>query len=200
MILYPVIIVCAFNLIAFLNGYFSDLGLGTSYVYSAIALVCAVATDAVIALLVRRIPEEKINPFSPIFLCGNREKKFYKAIHVRSWKDYIPETGKYLCHFAKDEIADPTNNTYIIRFLRETCYASIMHIISIFAGFIVMIFLPITMTITLPVMLVNAVLQFLPVCVQRYNRPRLIMLYKRNEKLYGDKSDKEICPNAVSNG
>lgn len=200
MILYLTIIICAFNLIAFLNGNFSGMGLANSYINSAIALACAVVTDAIVAICVRFIPEEKINPFAPMFLCGNREKKFYKAIRVRSWKDYIPETGKYLCHFAKDEVADPTNNTYILRFLRETCYASMMHLISIFAGFIVIVFLPISMTITLPIMSVNAVLQFLPICVQRYNRPRLIMLYKRNEKLYGDKDDKEICPDAVSNG
>lgn len=199
MILYLSIIVVAFNLIAFLNGNFSEVGLGSSYLYSAIALVCVVAADAIIALIVRFIPEEKIDPFAPIFSCGNKEKKFYKFIRVRLWKDYIPETGKYLCHFAKDEVADPTNNTYILRFLRETCYASLMHFISFWAGFIVMMFLPIPMSITLPIMSVNAVLQFLPICVQRYNRPRLIMLYKRNEKLYGDKDDKEICSDAVSN-
>ena len=198
MILYLIIILLGVNLTAIFNAINPAIGWGTAYLYAFLAFLAILALDAVVAIVVRWCPEKKINPFAPIFICGNREKKFYKFLRVRVWKDYIPESGKYLCNFAKDEIADPTNNTYILKFLRETCYASIMHIISLFLGFVLVFVLPMPISITLPIISVNAFLQFLPICVQRFNRPRLVALYKRNQKLYGDNDGKKVCQ--VANG
>lgn len=180
MILYLTIIVVAFNAIALTCGIFGVGSIGLAYVQTSIALGAVVAVDIVVALAVRLIPEERLNPFARTFIAGKAERQFYSLIKVRRWKDYIPETGKYLVHFAKDKIAEPHNNEYIIKFLRETCYASLMHVFSFAIPFAFMPFLPIPLPISLAVTGVNAFLQMLPVFVQRSNRPRLVSLYNYN--------------------
>ena len=87
-----------------------------------------------------------------------------------------------LAGFDKRQIEKPNDNTYILKVLRETCYASIMHVISIFACFVVFAFMPYKLSIVLPVVLTNVLLQLLPVIVQRYNRIRLISLYYFNKR------------------
>lgn len=168
-------------MIFLLNGFFGSMGFAQSIIWCSVSLVAVVAIDAAIAILTRLVPEKKINPFHKIFIPSDREREFYKKIGVRKWKDAIPETGKYLCNFAKDKVDDPNNNEYLIKFLRETCYAGVMHIISVFAGFFIL-FLPYRLTIALPIACVNALLQLPPFLVQRFNRPRLIFLYKFNQK------------------
>ena len=153
-----------------------------------------VAIDAIIAAIVHAIPEKHIHPLKKVYKIGKRERKFYEKLGVRNWKDIIPESGKYLCNFAKDKIYEPNNNVYVLKFLRETCYAGIMHLISIFLGFVPLAFLPYRLTIVLPICIINAFLQLLPVIVQRYNRIRLITLYNFNlKKESQNESNKKIC-------
>lgn len=181
MALYLSIIVISYAAIAAINGFFT--GFGTAYAYGAAAVAALVFIDAVAALLTRYcIPEKKMNPFARCFNVSAKERRFYEKIGIKKWKDTIPETGKYLAGFAKDEIAQPDNNEYLLKFLRETCYAGIMHAVSFGAGFLALAFLPYKLTIVLPAAVVNAFLQLLPTMVQRYNRYRIKILYKHNEK------------------
>lgn len=161
-----------------------------------------VAIDAIIAAIVHAIPDKCLHPFKNFYRIGKKERRFYEKIGVRSWKDIIPESGKYLCHFAKDKIEKPRDNEYILKFLNETCYAEIMHWISIPLAFIPIFFIPYSLTIFLPVAIVNAFLQILPVFVQRYNRVRLITLYNfnnRNKRKEKDEQSEEVCADACTN-
>ena len=182
MILYSIIILLSFTARVLLNTFLSSLSFLYVFEISGISLVLVVVIDAIIAAIVHAVPEKKINPFAKIYQTGKKERAFYERLGVRRWKDIIPESGKYLCHFSKTNVEQPNNNEYVLKFLRETCYAEIMHIISIFFGFILLIFIPCKLTIVLPVCIVNAVLQLLPVIVQRYNRVRLISLYNFNKR------------------
>lgn len=181
MIFYSVIIVLAVILVTALNGFFG-VGWKLTLIWGSVALGVMVAIDIIVAVFVRMIPEKKLDPFGKIFTVSQRERKFYEKLGVRKWKDLIPETGKYLCDFAKDKIAEPNNNEYVLKFLRETCYAGLMHAISIVLSFAAL-FLPYRLPIVLPVVLTNVFLQALPVMTQRYNRFRLVKLYRYNERI-----------------
>ncbi len=181
MIFYPVFIVTSFALIGVVNGFLLQ-DFSVSFAHAGLALLIVVVVDIVVAAATRLFPEEKIDPFQAIFLPSARERKVLLAIGVRTWKDIIPETGKYLCHFAKDKIEKPEDNGYLLKFLRETIYAEAMHVISFFLGFSALLLPVYRWNIALPIALVNAFLQFLPVCAQRYNRPRLIALYQYNQR------------------
>ena len=182
MILYMTIISISLIVIILLNALLSNLTFWCVFGATMLALVCVFVIDAIVAAIVHAIPEHKINPFKKCYTINKTEKKLYEKLGVKKWKDIIPESGKYLCHFAKDKVYEPTNNEYVLKFLRETCYAGIMHILSIFLGFIPLVVLPQKLNIVLPVCAINAFLQLLPVIVQRYNRDRLYKLYTFNNK------------------
>ena len=67
--------------------------------------------------------------------------------------------------------------------MEETVYAEIMHLVSAFLGFLVVfINLKLWLIVGLPLAIFNLILQIMPVMVQRYNRPKLMLAYRRNEK------------------
>lgn len=181
MILYSIIIILSLVTIITCNLLFTSISTGNVYLFTFVSLIAVVAIDAIIAWIVHSIPEDKIHPFKKFYQTGKRERKFYEKLGIKKWKDIIPESGKYLCNFAKDKVAKPNDNKYVLKFLVETCYAEIMHEISFFLGF-ALLAMPYRWTIVLPVCAVNAFLQLLPVMVQRYNRVRLENLYKFNLK------------------
>ncbi len=172
-----------------LNSLLYDYTFWYVFKISGLTLFAVVAIDAIVAAVVHAVPERKINPFAKCFQASQKERSFWEKLGVRKWKDIIPESGKYLCHFSKTNVEQPNNNEYVLKFLRETCYAEVMHIISIFLGFIPLAFMPIKLTVVLPVCFINAVLQTLPVIVQRYNRIRLIALYNFNKRKQINGSD-----------
>ena len=149
-----------------------------------ISLLALVVIDAVCALFVRYcLPKKVFNPFLKIYNVGKKERKFYEKIGIRQWKDRIPEAGQLFANFAKTEILDMTNNEYVKKFMSETIYAEIMHWLSvIFSFLIIFIDLSLALTVGLPLVIGNMILNLMPVLVQRYNRPKLMVLYQRNER------------------
>ena len=159
--------------------------------WAAVAFVGAFAIDAAVAALVRLIPAHRFRPEQGIFRVSPRECRLLVRLGIRRWKDRIPETGGLLCNFSKKTVADRTDPAYLTQFIAETCYAELMHLLSIPLGFLVLLFALLwgskyLFFFALPVAAVNAVLQLLPVLVQRYVRPYLLRarahLLKKKEK------------------
>ena len=163
------------------------VGVSESRVFAItiISLLVLVVIDAVCALFVRYcLPKKMFNPFLKAYSVGKFERKFQEKIGVRKWKDRIPEAGQLFANFSKTEIADMSNNEYVYKFMSETVYAEIMHWLSaIFSFLIIFIDLRLALTVALPLIVGNMILNLLPVIVQRYNRPKLMVLYKRNERM-----------------
>jgi len=157
---------------------------GRIFAITLISLLVLVIIDAVCALFVRYcLPKKVFNPFLKIYNVPKWERKFFEKVGIKRWKDKIPEAGQLFVGFAKTEVADMTNNDYVKKFMTETIYAEIMHWISAFLSFlIIFIDLSLSLCVALPLIIGNMILNILPVMVQRYNRPKLMMLYKRNER------------------
>ncbi len=173
--------IALFSLLAVLVG-------GLVWWYAVLGVFASAAAafgiDALVALCVRQYPEEKIDPFGGWFRARSRERKCYVRLGIRHWKDRIPEMGGLLAHFSKKQVADRHDNAYLLKFMRETCYAEVMHLWSIPAGFLIFLLWPRhILWFGLPVALVNAALQIPPVLTQRYVRPFLVSAYRRNERL-----------------
>lgn len=196
MILYLTIIFVGMGIVSLFNALFGGMGAFDAVLFTVTSTLVMFAIDALVAWIVHSVPEKRINPFKKVFLIGKGERKLYESIGVRTWKDIIPESGKKLAGFDKRKIAEPNNNEYILKFLRETVYAEIMHFVCIFLSFVPLAFMPYRWTIVLPVACVNAFLQLLPVIVQRYNRIRLVSLYnfnKRHQERTENEQDKAVC-------
>lgn len=174
-------VIASVNIFAWQMNPLTAAGLVAAYTLGVIAV------DAVVAVIVRKLPERLYDPFKKRYNVGKRERRFLDCLKIKKWKDKIPESGKALIGFDKKKIADPGNNEYVLKFMKETCYAEVMHFYSVFLGGLIILACPpaLMLRIPLPVACVNAVLQILPVMVQRYNRTRLEILYRRNLKHAG---------------
>lgn len=147
-----------------------------------LSIVLVTIIDAIVALLVNKLPKKWFNHTYKRFHIFKFEKKFYNSIKIQKWKDSIPELGK-LANFRKNKVENPNDNNYILLFLEQCCIGEIVHIVSMFLGFlIVFIDLDNALLIGVPVALGNAIINSLSLMILRYNRPRLEVVYKRNKR------------------
>lgn len=171
---------------------------GFSLLYAFIAAYLATAVafgiDALAAILTRALAKGRaVDPLAPYYTVAKWEKKLYVKLGVRVWKDKIPEMGGLLVGFQKKKVETRDDPEYLMFFLRETCYAELMHIISAFLGFLNVFTLPLSCALyfAVPVAIVNFVLNILPVIVQRYVRPSLLLSYNRCVRKAQKREEKE---------
>ncbi len=180
MIPYLLFILLSMTAVSVLNGFFGGMGFGYAILWTVIATVSVIVIDGVTAAIAHAV--KNYNPFHKIFEMKKREKRFYEKLGVKKWKDKIPELGKFLAKFAKDKIAEPNNNEYIFKFLIETCAGGVGHFVSLFTGFLIILILPYKLNIALPVALVSFIMNIPSIIVLRYNRARLVAVYRFNER------------------
>lgn len=168
-------------LIAILAG-----GLAPLFAFLAAYATTALAfgIDALAALSVRYLmPKWAMDARRHFWHVHRCERAIYVRLGIRRWKDKIPEAGGLLVGFSKKHVTDAKSPTYLLHFLSETCYAELMHLISIPLGFAVILAFPAQLAyFGLPVALINALLNLLPILVQRYVRPFLLAQYTRLER------------------
>jgi len=180
MILYLSIIGIAMFVISFIN---ILLGIASWY-YVVVAVIWCVALqfafDGLIALIINKMPDKWFGVDNPLYQVFQWEKKLYKKLKVRKWKDYVWELGG-LGGFSKKELKEPDNPKYIEKFIIECNKGVLTHRLSYPIGFLAMLTLPGTsaLTIALPVAIVNLFLNILPTLALRYNTPMLMSVLKR---------------------
>ena len=155
------------------------------YILAAVALCTAMqfALDGIIALAINKMPDGWFGADNPLYTVSEAEKKFYKKIRVRLWKDRIWELGG-LGGFSKKTLLEPGSPEYIEKFIIECNKGVLTHRLSYPVGFLAMLALPgaCAFTVALPIALVNLVLNVMPTLALRYNTPMLQALLKRLKK------------------
>jgi len=106
MILYLLIIVLGGSVIAVANalGFEADMGWTFAIVFAGI--VAEIIIDGITAAVCRGLPQRCVPDRGKVFQVGLREKKFYEKLHIRKWKDAIPEIGHFT-GFRKNKVAEP---------------------------------------------------------------------------------------------
>ena len=162
-----------------------NIAFGTAdWYYVIIAVVWCTALcfalDGAFAFLINKMSDKWFGVDNPIFHVSNAEKRLYKRLRVRQWKDKVWELGG-LGGFSKKKLADPSNPEYIEKFIVECNKGVITHRIAYPLGFVTMLTLlnVCSLTIALPVAIVNLYLNILPTIVLRYNTPKLKAILKR---------------------
>ena len=158
--------------------FFSALG------YVAFAVTIVVVIDGLTATLARLLPASFAQSDKKIFTVAKKEKLFYEKLKIRKWKDKIPEIGHFT-GFRKNKIADPKSVEYVERFLLEACYGEIGHFASCITGFLTLLFFPLTpywLAISIPVAVINALMNLPSLFILRYNSYKLEILKKNNQK------------------
>lgn len=184
LIVYPVIIVTCMAIIITFTVIFGCGSVGYSPLYAVLAVIIGtifeIIIDAIIATIVVLLPKRWFDSTKGWYKVSRKEMLFYKKLGINKWKDWVfAEIG-----FNKKQVLAPSDKDYVDTFLTETCIAECMHVISVFAGFLLLFIFPAPyiLSFPLPIACVNAFLQIPPVLIQRYNRPRLLSLQKWNKK------------------
>lgn len=201
MILYLVIIALGMVANATLNIFLNPLYHDKWWLYIIFTVgfvVLAIIVDALVAIIIRKMPEKWFQKDKGLFHTGERELKFYTALKVQKWKDFIPELGSFT-GFHKNKVANPFDNEYIARFILEARYGVAIHFYSVPASFLIILAdwkmytgqSNLWLTIGLPVAIVNAILIVLPAFILKYNLPRLVRIYNNNIDLENRKKARE---------
>ena len=157
----------------------------TAVWYSIILLValCTAtqfALDGLIAWMVNKLPDRLFGIDNRLYSVSDAEKKLYRKLKVRSWKDKIWELGG-LGGFSKKNLVSPNSPEYIEKFIIECNKGVLTHRLSYFVGFLAMLTLQgvSALTVAFPVAVVNLYLNILPTLALRYNTPMLKALLLR---------------------
>jgi len=158
---------------------FSTLGLLSSLLDAALGVISVIAIDGIVAWIVRRMPERWFSPEGRLYAVSKRERTLLRALGIDYWKRFVPELGCFT-GFHKDRVAEPGSVTYLERFLLESNYGAVGHILGAILGFLILL-LPFCQPLSkgIPIAIVNFVLSMLPTCILRYNTPSLRRLLKR---------------------
>ena len=137
-------------------------------------LVVLFLIDALLAWLIRKLPEKWFDSNNKHFDERKGERRFYEALGIKKWKDKIPELGGFT-DFHKDKIYEPNSIEFYERFILESNYGSVLHIISAFIGYLIIFMAPLKtcFLMAIPMATVNFVLCILPYFVLRYNVGKL---------------------------
>lgn len=162
-----------------------NLSIGSApWYYILIAVVWCTALqfaiDGSLAFLINKLPNRWFGADNPLYSVSETEKKLYRKLRVKFWKDNVWELGG-LGGFSKKHCTEPSNPEYIERFIIECNKGVLTHRLSYPAGFLAMLTLtglP-TFTVALPVAIVNVYLNILPTLALRYNTPKLQAILKR---------------------
>lgn len=141
------------------------------------------AFDGSIAIIINKLPDRWFSVNNRLYNVTKAEAELYKKLKVRLWKDKVWELGG-LGGFSKKELKEPDKKDYVEKFIIECNKGVMTHRLSYPIGFLAMLTLnaPSSITIALPVAVVNLFLNILPTMVLRYNTPKLKTLLKRLER------------------
>ena len=181
--LYLSVIGVSMALIAALNIIFATAA--ACNIITAVILCTALqfALDGAVAVVINKLPDRLFAVSNPAYRVSEWEKRLYKFLRVRAWKDAVWELGG-LGGFSKKSLADPRSPEYIEKFIIECNKGVLTHRFSYPIGFLAMTVTPgvCALSIALPVAAVNLVLNILPTLVLRYNTLRLKRLLERMER------------------
>ncbi len=103
--------------------------------------------------------------------------QIYEKLQIRKWKDHVPDMSKHVKTMFAKEIVNPRDPEYTRRLILETCVAELTHDVlvllsPIFPQYMTGVYADIAM-------LLYALGNIPFILIQRYNRPRLVMLMEK---------------------
>ena len=153
---------------------------GTHLLVTLLGVVAVFAIDGLLAFVIRRLPSRWFLPEARLFSVGKWEKNLYRRTKINCWKKYVPEWGCFT-GFRKDKMRSADDSDYIGRFLLESNYGVAGHVAGAAFGFLILLIPQLrTLSVALPIAVINMILSLLPTMILRFNTPALRRLYRRN--------------------
>ena len=146
---------------------------------TSLGVIAVIAIDGFLAFIARRLPERWFSPDVALFNVTKRERLIYRRLKINRWKSLVPELGCFT-GFHKDKVREPSSAEYIARFITESNYGVLGHILGAVLGFAIIFIPKLPLSVSLPIAEVNFILNILPTMILRFNTPPLKRLYERN--------------------
>lgn len=151
-----------------------------SFLYITIATILSViaelAINAVCAIVTNKfLPKKWFDDRVKIFNVSNIEYTFYvKVLKIKLWKDKTLELGS-LNGFKKNKMQETANPHYLEKFIIECNSGLSGHFLSIVFGSLLIFAYPKTIILSmgLPTILINFIINYMSVAILRFNIPRL---------------------------
>ncbi len=183
MVLYLTVILISMAIICVANNFLSAplFNFDLRYIIIAVVLltISVIIVDGIFATIVRwLLPEKWFDVNKKIFKANKKECKFYEKIGIKRWKDKVLELGGFT-KFHKNKLGESYDIEYVSKFIIESNYGIIVHVACIMFGYLIIFFYPLKyfLCFGVPIATVNAILNFLPLMILRYNLPKLHVLY-----------------------
>ena len=142
---------------------------------------CYLALTGAISFFVGRIlPKSWFDPehFPYRSFAFEKNGKFYETFKIRAWQNKVPDMSRILPGLMPAKRLGADYKERLPEMLQETCVAELIHSVLCITGFYCLKIWPSWQAIVLA--LIHALFLNLPfVMIQRYNRPRLLRLYRR---------------------
>ena len=111
-----------------------------------------------------------------------RGGRVYEKLGIRRWKDKVPDMSRYIPHTFRKKIGVMRSPEHVEGLIRETCVAELVHVVLILLSPVFLVLLPRGWNWIC--MLLYDLFGNLPfILIQRYNRPRLVILLERQREV-----------------
>ena len=146
----------------------------------------ALIIGALSAICGNFIPRERIDYYKFPFrqYKFEMEGKLYRFFKIENWKLKLPDISEYITSvFPKTVNLDllKKDGEYFVRFAKETCISEFVHVFLILISPLYL-FLNWDISWGIGVMLIDIVVNIPFIMIQRYNRPRLVLIAERSAK------------------
>ena len=106
----------------------------------------------------------------------------YLKLGINRWKDKVPDMSRYIPHTFRKKIGVMRSPEPVEGLIRETCVAEIVHVVLMLLSPVFLVLLPRGWNWIC--MLLYDLFGNLPfILIQRYNRPRLVILLERQREV-----------------
>lgn len=119
-----------------------------------------------------------------------RNGEVYTRLRIQYWKDRVPDMSQYVKSMYAKRITVFKDIKYLKQLVVETCIAELIHVALIFISPIFLLFMEGGWGVGGMVCYILGNLPF--ILIQRYNRPRLLMLIERQEMLARRRAERAV--------
>lgn len=131
----------------------------------------------------------KFNFYSSFFAPHKWEKNgkiYQEKFKIKSWKDALMDMSKASDKSQSKDVGQDLSSEHLYTLLQETCVAEVVHITLLVLGIILLFIIELPYSIFW--FLAYEVFNSLDIIIQRFNRPRLVSIYKRSLRMEKDKT------------
>ena len=106
-----------------------------------------------------------------------REGKIYDLIHIRAWKDRLPDMSRVMKDMIPKKVGVCPTSAEVMILVKETCVAEIIHVVLCICAPVIYFFWHNGVGVFLTWVFIIGNIPF--ILIQRYNRPALVSLARR---------------------